>query len=123
MSRIPIGIDIIEIYRIEQAMLSWQNSFLRRIYTGSELETCRNVASRLATRFAAKEAVMKALSTGTIGLNWRDIEVLSGNDGVPSIRLHGRACEKAREMGVKEFSVTMSHSRQYATAFVIGYAE
>ncbi len=122
LSRISVGIDIIEIHRVEQAILSWQDSFLRRIYTEAELESCHNRVSSLAARFAAKEAVMKALGTGNKGVNWRDIEILSDDGGAPLIQLHGRAYEKARDIGVTGFSVTMSHSKQYAVAFVIGDA-
>jgi len=122
LPRIHVGIDIIEINRIEQAISSWQNSFLKRIYTEAELQDCHNVASSLAAHFAAKEAVMKTLGTGTKGLNWRDIEILSNSDGVPLVQLHGRAQNKAKEIGINEFSVTISHSKQYAVAFVIGDA-
>jgi len=122
LSRVPIGIDIIEIDRIKQAILTWEDSFLKRVYTEAELENCHNVASSLAARFAAKEAVMKALGTGTKGLSWRDVEILSNSAGVPLIRLHCRAQKRAEEIGVKVFSVTMSHSKQYAIAIVIGDA-
>ena len=122
LSRIPVGTDIIEIHRIEQAISNWPSSFLRRIYTKAELDNCHDVASSLAARFAAKEAVMKALGTGAKGLNWRDIEILSNSNGVPLIQLHGRAQEKAKEIGITEFSITMSHSKQHAIAFVIGHA-
>ena len=119
----PVGIDIIEIYRIERAMSRWRDSFLRRVYTQAELESCHDVAASLAARFAAKEAVMKALGTGTKGLDlWRDIEILSNSDGMPLVQLHGQAQKKAREVGVGEFAVTMSHSKEYAVAFVIGDA-
>lgn len=122
LSRIPVGADIIEVHRIKQAILTWEDSFLKRIYTDAELENCHMAASSLAARFAAKEAVMKALGTGTKGLSWRDIEILSNSDGVPLVRLHCRAQERAEEIGVTGFSVTMSHTKQYAVAFVIGDA-
>ena len=112
--------DIIEIHRIKQAILTWEDSFVKRIYTEAELEDCHNAASSLAARFAAKEAVMKALGTGTKGLSWRDIEILSNSDGIPLIQLHCRAQQRAEEIGVAAFSVTMSHANQYAVAFVIG---
>ena len=112
--------DIIEIHRIKQAILTWEDSFVKRIYTDAELEDCHNAASSLAARFAAKEAVMKALGTGTKGLSWRDIEILSNSNGAPLIQLHGRVQNKAREIGVTGFSVSISHSKQYAVAFVIG---
>lgn len=116
----PVGIDIIEIDRIERAMLSWHDSFLKRIYTDRELVNCYDRPSSLAVRFAAKEAVMKALGTGTTGVSWKDIEILSNGDGAPLIQLHGHAYEKAKESGITGFSVTLSHSKEYAIAFVIG---
>ena len=119
---IAVGVDIIEIDRIEKAALDWKDSFLRRIYTEAELESSGNKPSSLAARFAAKEAVMKALGTGAKGLNWKDIEVISNSDGAPFIRLHGRAYNKAKEIGMSAFSVSMSHSKRYAIAVVLGYA-
>jgi holo-[acyl-carrier protein] synthase len=121
VSRTAIGVDIIEIARVERVISRWQDSFLKRIYTGAELESCSNTSS-LAARFAAKEAVMKALGTGARGVHWRDIEILTNGDGAPLIRLHGRAHERSKEIGIAEFCVTISHSREYAVAFVIGYA-
>jgi holo-[acyl-carrier protein] synthase len=120
LSNISVGTDIIEINRIEQAMLSWQDSFLRRIYTEAELESCQNRASSLAARFAAKEAIMKALGTGAKGISWRDIEILSNSDGAPVVQLHARARSKAEENGIAKFSVTMSHCKEYAVSVVIG---
>jgi holo-[acyl-carrier protein] synthase len=114
------GVDIVEIRRIGRAISEWQDAFLKRIYTRAELESHHNVSS-LAARFAAKEAVMKALGTGVRGVNWRDIEVLANGDGAPLIRLHGRALERSRELGIAQFSISMSHSREYAVAFVIGH--
>lgn len=122
MSRTTIGVDIIEISRVERVISKWQDSFLKRIYTAAELESCSNTSS-LAARFAAKEAVMKALGTGARGVKWRDIEILTNGDGAPLIRLYGRARERSKEIGIAEFCVTMSHSREYAVAFVIGYAQ
>lgn len=121
MSRTVIGVDIIEIARIERAISRWQDSFLKRVYTGVELEGGCSARS-LAARFAAKEAVMKALGTGIRGLNWRDIEIISNSDGAPLIRLHGQAYQKSKEVGIADFSVTLSHSKQHAVAFVIGNA-
>ena len=120
LAKMAVGIDIIEINRIEQAMLNWQNSFLKRIYSEVELETCQNKASRLAVRFAAKEAVMKALGTGTTNINWHDIEVISDANGAPLIQLYGEARNIAKNIGISEFSISLSHSKQYAIAFVVG---
>ncbi|UCH52095.1 MAG: holo-ACP synthase [Chloroflexota bacterium] len=116
-----IGVDIVEIRRIERTISEWQDTFLERVYTRAELESHHNVSS-LAARFAAKEAVMKALGTGARGVGWKDIEILANRDGAPLIRLHGRALERSREIGIEQFSISMSHSREYAVAFVIGHA-
>ncbi|TET39787.1 MAG: holo-[acyl-carrier-protein] synthase [Dehalococcoidia bacterium] len=115
-----IGLDMIEIARIEEAMARWGERFLHRIYTEGELRICRNRAPALAVRFAAKEAVMKALGTGIKGVGWRDIEVLSNPDGKPLVYLHGRAQKKAAELGLGELAISLSHSRDHAIASVIG---
>ena len=121
-SRTAIGVDIIEIGRINRAISRWQDSFLKRIYTRAELEGPHSIPS-LAARFAAKEAVMKVLGTGTRGVGWTDIEIITNGDGAPLIRLYGRALQKSAEIGVVRFDVSMSHSRKYAIAFVIGHAK
>jgi holo-[acyl-carrier protein] synthase len=121
-SRTAIGVDIIEIGRIKRAVARWQDSFLKRIYTRAELESHHNISS-LAARFAAKEAVMKALGTGTRGVSWTDIEILANGDGAPLIRLYGRALQKSTEIGIAQFDISISHSRKYAIAFVIGHAK
>ena len=121
VSGAAIGIDIIEIDRIDRAISRWQDSFLKRIYTQAELEGHHNISS-LAARFAAKEAVMKALGTGARGVGWRDIEILANGDGAPLVRLCGRAGERSKELGIARFSISMSHSREYAVAFVVGHA-
>jgi len=110
------GIDIIEIGRIEKAIARWGKRFLKRIYTESELEFCRNKSPSLAARFAAKEAVMKLLGTGRKGICWREIETLSLPTGKPVINLYGQAKNKARELGLREINISLSHSREYAIA-------
>jgi holo-[acyl-carrier protein] synthase len=121
-SRTAVGVDIIEIDRIKRAISRRQDSFLKRIYTQAELEGPHSIPS-LAARFAAKEAVMKALGTGTRGVGWTDIEIITNGDGAPLIQLYGRALQKSTEIGVVRFDVSMSHSRKYAIAFVIGHAK
>jgi len=115
-----VGVDIIEIDRIEKVAARWGDRFLNRVYTGAELRICRDRAPALAVRFAAKEAVMKALGTGTKGVGWREIEVLSNSDGKPLVYLYGRAKKKAEELGLGELAVSLSHSREYAIASVVG---
>ena len=115
-----VGVDIIEIDRIERGTARWGERFLKRVYTEEELGICRNRAPALAVRFAAKEAVMKALGTGIKGVGWRDIEVLSNSDGKPLVYLYGRAQKKVEELGLGELAVSLSHSREYAIASVVG---
>ena len=117
------GIDIIEISRIKKAIDRWGETFLRRIYTDSELRLYRKSTSSLAARFACKEAVMKLLGTGRNGANWLDIETISHTSGKPVVKLYGRAQSEADKLGVKEIAVSLSHSREYAIASVVGISE
>jgi holo-[acyl-carrier protein] synthase len=121
-ARTAIGVDIIEIDRIKRAVSRWQDSFLNRIYTQAELDNHKNISS-LAARFAAKEAVMKALGTGTRGVGWTDIEIITNSHGRPRVRLYGRALKKSVEIGLSRFDVSLSHSKNYAVAFVICHAK
>ena len=113
------GVDIIEIGRIARTLERYGERFLRRVYTPGELEYCRGRPSKLASRFAAKEATMKALGTGVRGVGWKDIEVTRAPSGAPGILLHGRAKSRAERLGVLEISVSMSDSRDNAVAFVV----
>ncbi len=114
-----VGVDIIEISRIAQVVERWGQRFLNRIYTPGELGYCRGRAPQLAARFAAKEAVMKALGTGARGVGWRDIEVVRRRGGPPTIHLQGRASRGAERMAVRQVAVSLSHSRDYAVASVM----
>ena len=113
------GVDIIEIPRIQRALERYGQRFLNRIFTPGEIEYCRGRAPNLAGRFAAKEATMKALGTGVRGVGWKDIEVVRAESGAPSVKLHGRAKKRAERLQVLEISLSMSHSREYAVAFVV----
>ena len=113
------GVDIIEISRIARTLERYGERFLLRIYTSGELEYCRGRPSKLASRFAAKEATMKALGTGVRGVGWKDIEVTRAPSGAPGILLHGRAKSRAERLGVLEISISMSDSRDNAVAFVV----
>jgi len=115
-----IGVDIIEIARIEKVVKRWGENFFRRIYTEAELRICRRRPSSLATRFAGKEAVMKALGTGAKGVSWREIEILAEPGGKPLVYLHGRAQERASHLGLDRLAISLSDSKEYAIAFVVG---
>ena len=113
------GVDIIEISRVRRVYQNYGDRFLRRIYTEREAAYCRGRAPQLASRFAAKEATMKALGTGVRGVGWKDIEVTRAPSGAPGILLHGRAKARAERLGVLEISVSMSDSQDNAVAFVV----
>ena len=113
------GVDIIEISRVRQVLERYGPRFLGRVFTPDEISYCRGRPSNLAARFAAKEATMKALGTGVRGVSWKDIEVVRHESGAPSIRLHGRGKRRAQRLGVREISLSLSHSREYAVAFVV----
>jgi len=118
-----IGVDIIEIARIERAVARWGESFLHRVYTDLELRLCRKKLSSLAARFAGKEAVIKALGAKNKGISWREIEILSDSSGKPSVRLYGKAQNQANGLGLDNLVISLSHSREYAIAFVTGEAK
>ena len=113
------GVDIIEIDRIRRVLERYGQRFLDRVFTPGEILYCRGRAANLAARFAAKEATMKALGTGVRGVGWKDIEVIRHDSGAPAIKLHKRGEQRALRLGVQEISISLSHSRDYAVAFVV----
>jgi len=120
---VGLGLDIAEIDRIEAAITRHGAPFIERLYTPEETAYCeshRNRFERYAARFAAKEAAMKALGTGwRYGVRWRDIEVAREPSGKPSLNLEGVAREFADKLGVKNISLTITHSGNLALAEVI----
>jgi holo-[acyl-carrier protein] synthase len=123
MASLAVGVDIIEIERVKSALQRFGERFLKRIYTPVEVAFCRGRAHELAARFAAKEAVMKALGTGARGLAWREIEVLPNRRGKPLVYLYGRALERARRIGVSAIEISLTHSRRLALASVVSIQE
>jgi holo-[acyl-carrier protein] synthase len=116
---LAVGVDIIEIARIEKTLARHGERFLRRVYTAGELAHCQGIASRLAARWAAKEAVAKALGTGLGDICWQEIEVACDERGAPQVRLYGRASAQAASMGISHLALSISHSREYAIALVV----
>lgn len=116
---LSIGIDIIEVERIESAIRQWDKRFLNRIYTEAELKICQGRIPALAVHFAGKEAVMKVLGTGTKGVGWREIEILADAWGKPLVQLYGKARERAKKLNLSEFSISLSDTKQYAVAAAI----
>lgn len=118
-----MGVDIAEVERIKAAIERHGEPFLRRVYTAAEREYCegfRNKYERYAGRFAAKESAMKALGTGwRRGVRWVDFEVVREAGGRPTIRLDGEAKKIADGMGVKQISLSITHTGAIALAQVI----
>ena len=112
-----VGVDIVEIKRIENAVSRWGSSFLNRIYTDSELQLYGNKPASLAARFSGKEAVIKALGTNRVA--YRDIEILSDESGRPRVNLYGNAGQRAQDIGVESLSISLSHCREYAVACAV----
>lgn len=120
---VAIGIDLIEIARVQEVFARRGERFRKRVFTDSEIEYCERRASKMASyaaRFAAKEAAMKALGTGWAeGIAWRDIEIISATSGRPSIELSGRALERMRELGATRAHLSLTHTNDLAMAEVI----
>jgi holo-[acyl-carrier protein] synthase len=114
------GVDIIEIERIKGVAERYGERFFHRVYTDREVAYCRGRAPQLASRFAAKEAVMKALGTGARGVRWRDIEVVRERGHAPTIVLHGSALARAERIGLADLALSLSHSQEFAVASVVG---
>jgi holo-[acyl-carrier protein] synthase len=115
-----IGIDLIETERVAQSIERFGERFLARVYTEQELAYCKGQASSLAARWAAKEATAKALGTGIGDVSWREIEVVCKLNGRPTLRLYGAAADLAAQLGISEFAISLSHTKDYAVAFVVG---
>jgi holo-[acyl-carrier protein] synthase len=116
------GVDIIEVDRVQAAITQHGQRFLRRVFTESEIIYCRGRSHELAARFAAKEALSKLLGVGIQhrdGVDWLEIEVVSGERGKPSVKLTGRAARRAQEIGITTLSLSLSHSRDHAIAMVV----
>ena len=113
------GVDLIEISRVEEVIARHGKHYLERIYTPAELEYCGRRAESLAGRFAAKEAVAKALGCGIGDVTWKEIEVLGDEQNAPVLNLSGEAERKAKELGLSNWSVSISHSQSHSVAMVV----
>lgn len=123
MKIVGIGLDLVKIARIRSLTERWQQRFLQRLYTDAEREYCFGRAfpyASLAGRFAAKEAVLKALGTGwSGGIRWVDIQVLNDPTGRPVATANGRVGALLQQAGVTGIHVSLSHDADYAIAEVI----
>ena len=116
------GVDLTETYRITNAISRHGDRFLNRVFTPAEQSLCAGHTESLAARFAAKEAVAKALGTGIWreAVAWTDIEILRAPNGEPLLLLHNSAADHAATRGIREWSLSLSHDRTHAIAFVVG---
>lgn len=117
------GVDIIEIERVARAYHRRPQLFMKRFFSEREARQllCRvHPEKHLAARFAGKEAVFKVLGAGVGVISWTDVEILSQKNGEPFVRLHGAAATRAREQGISEIAVSLSHCRDYAVAQAVG---
>ncbi|NDJ60365.1 MAG: holo-[acyl-carrier-protein] synthase [Chloroflexi bacterium] len=113
------GIDMIENHRIEAGIARFGDRFLNRFFTPAELADCGDTVQRLAARFAAKEAVAKALGTGIGVVRWRDIEIRRDALGRPVLHLHGPAAQVAAMQGLTQWDVSLTHTHTYASAICV----
>ncbi len=131
MMKIFTGIDICEIERVQEIFDKYGERFLNRTFTETEIKYCLSnrklTAQRLAVRFAAKEAVSKALGAGINklgwdkGINWKDAEIIRNSRGAVEVRLFGKAAEIEKQLGIEEWTISVSHSKKDAIASVTGY--
>lgn len=118
------GVDLVSIARVERVLDRYGDRFLERVFTPAEILYSRRRTPELAARFAAKEAVAKALGVGMRmmareGIGWHEAEIVGDHRGKPMVRLHGRAAERAAELGLTEWAVSLSHTEEHAVAFVV----
>lgn len=121
---VGIGVDAVDIDRVERMFADKGQRMLDRLFTPEELaylQSKARPAQHLAVRLAAKEAAYKALSGNDLarGIGWREVEVVSRSDGAPELRLHGRAATRFAELGAASVHVSLTHSAATAVAVVV----
>jgi holo-[acyl-carrier protein] synthase len=116
---IRTGVDLIEVERIDRAILRHGERFFQRFFTLRELVEASGYTPALAARFSAKEAVAKALGTGIGEVGWKDIEITKGVNKEPLLVLHGPAKKLAEELGLVHWTISLSHTHEHALAIAI----
>ena len=119
MATVGIGIDIVDVPRFEK-VLARRPKIVDRLFTEGEKLDTKLRPQRLAARFAAKEAVMKACGVGVGSTGWKTIEVKKMRSGAPMVVLHGTAQDLADRVGIKNMHITLTHTEMTAAAFVVG---
>lgn len=127
MKILGIGTDITECLRIAKMIERHGELFIDRVYTPTEIRYCQSrkqATQHFTGRWAAKEAILKALGTGwRRGISWRDIEVRNEPNGKPVVAIRGGAKEAALSLGIREILVSISHCRSHATAYALAVGE
>lgn len=119
LDHLAAGVDLVSVHRIARLLAEHGERFERRVFTPQERADCNGRADSLAARWAAKEAVAKALGTGFGPINFRDIEIARDEAGCPQVRLHGAAAALAHSRGLRRWALSLSHDGGLAIAFVI----
>lgn len=114
-----VGIDLIEVARVQRSLERFGDRFLARIFTAQERVYCDGRAASLAGRFAIKEAVAKALGTGIGAVRWQEIEVVNDAQGRPFLYLHGAARKMADDQGLQHWDISLSHSGSHAIGLAV----
>ena len=126
--RLQVGMDLVAVADVEEAVRVHADRYLTRIYSARELDDCLDAApplaaERLAARFAAKEATIKMLQTGDEPIPWNTIEVVRSASGAPELALSGRAAELANAAQLTDLAVSLTHEHAYAAAVVVAQSE
>ncbi len=116
---LAVGVDIIEVERLSRGVARHGDRFLDRFFTLREREQCGGRATSLAGRFAVKEAVGKALGTGIGDISWKEVEIINDERGRPILTLHGEAARLAAELGLAEWSISLSHTNTHAVGMAV----
>jgi holo-[acyl-carrier protein] synthase len=116
---VAVGVDIIEVDRVRKVYEHHGERFLQRVFTAMEIRQCRNKITRLAGRFAAKEAISKALGTGLHGVAWHEMEVVQLRSGRPTVRLYGKAKRRAELLGLTAFDVSIADLQTFSIAIAV----
>jgi len=114
------GVDIIEIERVQRSLSRFGSRLLNRLFTPQEQTQCAGKTASLAGRYAVKEAVSKALGTGIGAIKWTDIEIIANEQGKPILFLHDNAKSLAAQLGLQEWSISISHTNTLAIGFAVG---
>jgi holo-[acyl-carrier protein] synthase len=121
--KLATGVDLIEIDRVQAVVSRHGKHYLERVFTPAERDLCGPRMESLAVRFAAKEAVAKALGSGIGEVTFQDVEILQDEQGAPILHLHGKAATKADLLGLTTWSLSLSHSHTLAIAMVTALGE